>query len=233
MNTKNIIVSFLILVLIGFGVALIMHSKPVKDYDQKKYELKIDSLQKNIDSVFKKNDSLESKIQYFENKDSIKQLYVYKLENTIKKNKSDSNYIQTTQKYTETEVDSFFKSQYKNYYSQKSKDTTKIPIIVSRQIAIDIQTKDKDEFLIKNYDSLVANLNSILVIKDTIITDLKYKEKNYLYTISQDNQQKTDYKIIVNGLNTEIKQKNRALRWAKIKTIIVAGVLGGIIVLHK
>lgn len=218
---SKLFISILSGVLIGLIIWYTFLYKPPVTFNIKPYESKIDSLQKKVDSFLLKNDSLTIKIQSIDSTN----LSLFKKNKELKDNITTlKNKIPNKKdiiKYTPTEVDSFFKDRYVNEYKLKSIDTTKLPLEVSKIVVLDLKESDINKSIILSQDKLINNLDTLLTGKDSIIDLLKDKDLNNQYIIKNQKDQTDTYKILVSGLNNEIKIKNKKLKFQKIERIIM------------
>jgi hypothetical protein len=205
----------------------------LKNFDTKPYDAKIDSLQKDIDSLHHQNDSLETNIQLVEGINTQLIGQSFDLKNTIKDLKADNSHIDFVNAYTSTQVDSFFLIRYANQYKEYSTDTTHLPIPVAKAAITDILELDKTSKILFHTDSLVAVLDNIIINKDTVIALLRGKETNYRSIIQKHVEQGDNYKIQISGLKADIKKNNWSIKKSKITNIILGGAVIGLLATHK
>jgi peptidoglycan hydrolase CwlO-like protein len=221
----NICIGIVILVSIWY----LFFRTPVK-YNTKPYDVKIDSLQYEIDSIKTQNDSLENFILEVEGSNAFLQDKNYKLYDKIDKLNSDLQNAKKPVKYTATQVDSFFHSRYIVEYEAPYEDTTFLPIEVGRSVVSDLKQLDINRLIVNNQDTAITNLKDIVDNKDTIIFTLRNKEVNYQSIIKKQSDQADNYKIQIGGLKEDINRTNKKLLFGKIQKIILGvGVVGLII----
>jgi hypothetical protein len=217
---SKLFISILSGVLIGLIIWYVFLYKP-QSFNTKPYESKIDSLQKKVDSFLLKNDSLSASIKLTEEGN----LFLAKKNQELKIKVSKLKYKKIVEKpeikYTPTQVDSFFKEKYSFEYKKYSIDTTKLPIEVSKSIVSDIKDCEDNKNIILTQDTIINNLDSIVVGKDSVISLLKDKDLNNKNIIKTHKEQTENYKIIVSGLKEEIKANNKKIKFQKIERIIM------------
>jgi hypothetical protein len=228
---QSISLAVLIAVVAIFLIKLNCHSDGVINIAT--YEKKIDSLQKKIDTIVKANDSLETSISLIEQKNDELEAEEDMLRQTILEILSDTSYKKETFNYTPTQVDAFFISRYPNEYAQITKDTTHLPIPVAKAAIVDIKTLDKTKLVLATTDSLVKVLDSTIINKDTIISNLRVKETNYLAIDKNRIEQNDNYKIVVSGLQLDNKKLKTSVRKQKLITYIAALIATALAVTHK
>ena len=69
--------------------------------------------------------------------------------------------------------------------------------------------------------------------KDKIIVTLRTKEDNYQSIISKQVQQQENYKIIVDGLKTDLKKQDFRMKMNKIEKFAMGAAIIGLAVTHK
>jgi hypothetical protein len=217
---SKLFISILSGVLIGLVIWYTFLYKP-ESFNTKPYESKIDSLQKQVDSFLLKNDSLSNSIKLTEESN----LFLAKKNQELKIKVSKLKYKTIVEKpeikYTPTQVDSFFKEKYPAEYKKYSIDTTKLPIEVSKSIVSDIKECEVNKNVILIQDTIINNLDSLVIGKDSVITLLKDKDLNNQNIIKTQKDQTDNYKILVTGLKDEIKFKDKKLKFQKIERIIM------------
>lgn len=203
-----------------------------KDFDTKPYEHKIDSLENRIDSIKQQNDSLESGIQLLEETNVYLTDRVDILKDKVNDLKGDLKDAEKALAYSPTQVDSFLKVQYPVQFSTISKDTTHIPLEVSKQIVVDVKQLGVSKDIIITQDSTIKGLDTLVKNKDKIIIDLRKKEENYITIDKERVEQAKNYKIQIDGLKDDIRKKNWKLKIGKFEKVIfgVAGLVAGILI---
>lgn len=192
-------------------------------FDLSAYKVRIDSLQKNIDSVSKLNDLEELKIADLQQKNDSLVEVKNDLEQEIDDLKKDTEYIEIVREYNPTQVDSFFKNKYANEYKIVQKDTVLIPLPVAQSAVVDIIDLEKTKKVLVKTDSLVTVLNKTNENKDTIIVSLRTKEANYNTIIFNKDAQMSEWKnqlFISQMENKKLKIKNK---FGKIVTYVLLG----------
>lgn len=227
---KKTLINTCIAIGIIYLIYYLFFNNPIK-FDNKLYEIKIDSLQKIVDSTTKQNDSLDTVILKIEKNTSLLIEKNSNLESKVSKlkNKRKKNY---NIKYTPSQIDSFFKDRYPIKYLELSKDTTKIPIEVSKSIIVDLKESDINKDIIINQDTIINNLQLLTQNKDTIISDLKAKDYNNKFIIKNKSDQADNYVIQIGALREDTNKLNRKIKTNKIqRLILLAGI--GFFILHK
>jgi chromosome segregation ATPase len=203
--------------------------KPAK-FDTKPYEQKIDSLEHNIDSIKLVNDTLESDIQVLDQDNEHLSDKVFTLNNKVADLKGDLKDAQAALKYKPTQVDSFFKANYVKEYQIHSKDTTHLPLEVSKAAVVDIQEGKINKNIVLAQDSVIAYMDSSLVNRNGVIAKLREKEHNYINIDKDRVNQLDNYKIQVDGLKTEINKQNRKLKFGRIQKVVLGGLVLGLLI---
>ena len=180
------------------------------------YEREIESLTVQIDSLHGHNDSLETTIQVVEKENSVLEKKASELKENIKALKEKNTKIIAANAYRPKQVDSFFVDRYKDQYAVKTKDTTHLPIPVSKAVVVDLLDLDRTKTIVLNQDSLITNLESTVNGKDKVIVTLRTKEGNYESIIQKQVQQQNNYKIIVEGLKGDIRKLDRKNKLNKL-----------------
>lgn len=197
------------------------------------YEHKIDSLAVEIKGLHNQNDSLESTIQLEEEKNQELANKASELKGAIKHLKEDNKKIALVQAYHPQQVDSFFVDRYPTQYAIPTKDTTHLPIPVSKAIVVDLVDLDRTKSIVLNQDSLITNLESTVNGKDKIIVTLRTKESNYESIIQKQVQQQENYKIMVDGLKGDIRKLDRKNKLNKLTKFGMGLLIIGLAVTHK
>jgi len=202
---------------------------PVK-FDTKPFEVKIDSLQYEIDSLHKDNFKLESFISVLEEDNLHLVEKTNKLQAKIGDLKGDLKDAKNALKYTPTQVDSFFVSKYSKEYTKKSIDTTHLPLEVSKAVVVNLKEGEVNEKIVVVQNGVISTMDSSLKNRAEVITKLREKEGNYLSIIDNKIKQEDLYKVQVSGLKQDIKKQERKLMWNKIQNIVLAATIVGLII---
>lgn len=197
------------------------------------YEREIESLTVQIDSLHGHNDSLETTIQVVEKENSVLEKKASELKENIKALKEKNTKIIAANAYRPKQVDSFFVDRYKDQYAVKTKDTTHLPIPVSKAVVVDLLDFDRTKTIVLNQDSLITNLESTVNGKDKVIVTLRTKEGNYESIIQKQVQQQNNYKIIVEGLKGDIRKLDRKNKLNKLTKFGMGVLILGLAVTHK
>lgn len=197
------------------------------------YEQAIDSLAVQIDSLHTQNDSLESTIQVVEQENLVLEQKTKTLTVKVKELKEDKSELEAAAKMRPHEVDSFFVTRYKEQYKVPTKDTTILPVPVSKAVVVDLVDLDRTKNIVLNQDSLITNLESTVSGKDKIIVTLRTKEENYQSIIQKQVQQQDNYKIIVDGLKGDIRKLDRKDKLNKLTKFGMGFLIIGLAVTHK
>lgn len=202
---------------------------PVK-FDTKPFEVKIDSLQHQVDSLHGDNVKLETFISVLEGDNLYLVEKTGKLQAKIGDLKEDLKDAKDALKYTPTQVDSFFVVKYRAEYSKKSEDTTLLPLEVSKAVVVDLKEGEVNEKIVLVQDSVISTMDSSLKNRAEVIAKLREKEFNYVSIIDKKVQQEELYKVQVNGLKQDIKKQEKRLKWNRIQKVVLGAVIIGLIV---
>ena len=197
------------------------------------YEHAIDSLAIEIKGLHKQNDSLETTIQFEEEKNHELAAKANSLKDVIKNLKEDNKRINLVHAYHPQQVDSFFVDRYKEQYKVPTKDSTHLPVPVSKAVVVDLLDFDRTKNIVLNQDSLITNLESTVNGKDKIIVTLRTKEENYQSIIQKQVQQQDNYKIMVEGLKGDIRKLDRKDKLNKLTKFGMGFLIIGLAVTHK
>ena len=225
---KGVIVLFLLV-----GVWLIFKEFGEVRFKTESYERAIDSLAVQIDSLHGQNDSLETTIQVVEKENLVLEQKTKTLTGKIKDLKEDKSELEAAAKMRPHEIDSFFVVRYAEQYKVETKDTTILPVPVSKAVVVDLVDFDRTKNIVLNQDSLITNLESTVNGKDKVIVTLRTKEGNYESIIQKQVQQQDNYKIIVEGLKGDIKKLDRKNKINKLAKFGMGFLILGLAVTHK
>jgi hypothetical protein len=228
---KQTIITVIVVAIISF--LAFNYFTPVKHFDTKPYEAKIDSLQTEIDSVENENIILNNEQLGLENTNQSLLAQTQGLKNKIQSLREDNSHVKIVDAFTHNQVDSFFKSRYANLYIQPAIDTTVLPLPVAKAAATDILELDKTKIVLANADSLINVQSQLINGKDQVITVLKTKETNYQSVISLQLKQQDNYKAQIIGLKDDVKKSSRLVKNQKIKSFILGAAVIGLAVTHK
>lgn len=199
-------------------------------FDTKPFEVKIDSLQHEVDSLHGDNVKLETFISVLEGDNVYLVEKTGKLQAKIGDLKDDLKDAKDALKYTPTQVDSFFITKYSEEYAKKSQDTTQLPLEVSKAVVVDLKEGEVNEKIVLVQDSVIVTMDSSLKNRAEVIAKLREKEVNYVSIIDKKVQQEELYKIQINGLKEDIKKHERRLVWNKIQKVVLGAAIIGLIV---
>jgi hypothetical protein len=210
----------------------------VKEFDgvrfkTESYENTIDSLAVHIDSLHGQNDSLETAIIDEEYKNQVLTVKANVLKDNIKALKEDKSELEAAAKMRPHEIDSFFVVRYAEQYKVETKDTTILPVPVSKAIVVDLLDFDRTKNIVLNQDSLITNLESTVTGKDKVIVTLRTKEDNFQSIIQKQVQQQDNYKVIVEGLKGDLKKYDLKMKRNKIEKFVMGALIIGLAVTHK
>lgn len=210
----------------------------VKEFDgvrfkTESYENTIDSLAVHIDSLHDQNDSLETAIIDEEYKNQVLTVKSNILKDNIKALKEDKSELEAAAKMRPHEIDSFFVVRYAEQYKVETKDTTILPVPVSKAVVVDLIDFDRTKTIVLNQDSLITNLESTVTGKDKVIITLRTKEDNFQSIIQKQVQQQDNYKVIVEGLKGDIKKLDRKNKINKLTKFGMGFLILGLAVTHK
>lgn len=225
---KGVIVLFLLA-----GVWLIFKEFGEVRFKTESYERAIDSLAVQIDSLHGQNDSLETTIQVVEKENLVLEQKTKTLTGKIKDLKEDKSELEAAAKMRPHEIDSFFVVRYAEQYKVETKDTTILPVPVSKAVVVDLVDFDRTKNIVLNQDSLITNLESTVNGKDKVIVTLRTKEGNYESIIQKQVQQQDNYKIMVEGLKGDIKKLDRKNKINKLAKFGMGFLILGLAVTHK
>jgi hypothetical protein len=215
------------------GVWLIFKQFEGERFQTVAYEQKIDSLGAEIKGLHQQNDSLETAITDEEYKNQVLTVKANVLKDNLKNLKEDNSKLKAAAAYHPHQVDSFFVDRYKDQYQVQTKDTTHLPIPVSKAVVVDLIDFDRTKNIVLNQDSLITNLESTVTGKDKIIVTLRTKEGNYESIIQKQVQQQDNYKIIVEGLKGDLKKSDLKMKRNKIEKFVMGALIIGLVVTHK
>jgi hypothetical protein len=219
----------LILLLALLAVWYMFVYDPVK-FDTKPFEVKIDSLQHEVDSLHKDNFKLESFISVLEEDNVYLVNKTGKLQAKIGDLKGDLKDAKDALKYTPTQVDSFFVAKYSGEYTNKSEDTTHLPLEVSKAVVVDLKEGEVNEKIVITQDSVIVTMDSSLKNRAEVIAKLREKEVNYVSIIDKKVQQEELYKVQVSGLKQDIKKQEKRLKWNRIQKVVLGAAIIGLII---
>ena len=151
----------------------------------------------------------------------------------IKDLKEDKSELEAAAKMRPHEIDSFFVVRYAEQYKVETKDTTILPVPVSKAVVVDLIDFDRTKNIVLNQDSLITNLESTVNGKDKVIVTLRTKEGNYESIIQKQVQQQDNYKIMVEGLKGDIKKLDRKNKINKLTKFGMGFLILGLAVTHK
>lgn len=225
---KGIIVAFLIAC-----VWLIYKEFDGVRFQTEAYENKIEALAVQIDSLHGQNDSLETTIQEVEKENVVLEQKTKTLSSKVKELKEDKSELEAAAKLRPHEIDSFFVKRYEAQYKVPTKDTTILPVPVSKAVVVDLVDFDRTKNIVLHQDSLVSNLESTVQNKDKIIVTLRTKETNYESIIQKQVEQQNNYKVIVEGLKGDINKLDRKNKINKLAKFGMGFLILGLAVTHK
>ena len=197
------------------------------------YENKIEELAVQIDSLHGQNDSLENTIQVVEKENLVLEQKTKTLTSKVKELKEDKSELEAAAKMRPHEIDSFFVKRYEVQYKVPTKDTTILPVPVSKAVVVDLVDLDRTKNIVLHQDSLVANLENTVQGKDKVIVTLRTKEGNYESIIQKQVEQQNNYKIIVEGLKGDIKKLDRKNKINKLTKFGMGFLILGLAATHK
>jgi chromosome segregation ATPase len=197
------------------------------------YENQIEQLAVQIDSLHGQNDSLETTIQVVEKENLVLEQKTKTLSSKVKELKEDKSELEAAAKMRPHEIDSFFVVRYAEQYKVETKDTTILPVPVSKAIVVDLVDFDRTKNIVLNQDSLITNLESTVNGKDKVIVTLRTKEGNYESIIQKQVEQQNNYKVMVEGLKGDIRKLDRKNKLNKITKFAMGALIIGLAVTHK
>jgi DNA repair exonuclease SbcCD ATPase subunit len=197
------------------------------------YENKIEELAVQIDSLHGQNDSLEATIQVVEQENLVLEQKTKTLSGKVKELKEDKSELEAAAKLRPHEIDSFFVKRYEAQYKVETKDTTILPVPVSKAVVVDLVDLDRTKNIVLHQDSLVSSLESTVQGKDKVIVTLRTKEGNYESIIQKQVEQQNNYKVIVEGLKGDIKKLDRKNKINKLTKFGMGFLILGLAATHK
>ena len=171
---KGVIVLFLLA-----AIWLIFKQFEGTRFQTESYENTIDSLAVHIDSLHGQNDSLETAIIDEEYKNQVLTVKSNILKDNIKALKEDKSELEAAAKMRPHEIDSFFVVRYAEQYKVETKDTTILPVPVSKAVVVDLLDFDRTKNIVLNQDSLITNLETKVSNKDSVISKYISKEDKF------------------------------------------------------
>ena len=142
---KGVIVLFLLA-----AIWLIFKQFEGARFQTESYENTIDSLAVHIDSLHGQNDSLETAIIDEEYKNQVLTVKANVLKDNIKALKEDKSELEAAAKMRPHEIDSFFVVRYAEQYKVETKDTTILPVPVSKAVVVDLLDFDRTKNIVLN-----------------------------------------------------------------------------------
>ena len=207
---------------------IFIHS-PAK-FDTKPYDIKIDSLQHNIDSLAIENTQLEAAIEVLENDNDYLVDKVVNLNNKVVYLKDDLKDAKNALKYTPTQVDSFFIAKYPNEYLLVSQDTTQLPLEVSKAVVVDIKEGEVNKSIVVAQDSIIMTLDEVVKNREEVISLLRDKEATYILIDKDKSGQIDNYKMQVTGLKTDIKKTEKRLKINRFQKLALGAAIIGLLI---
>lgn len=223
-------ISIVVIVLLALlAVWYIFIHSPAK-FDTKPYDVKIDSLQHNIDSLNVENIHLETEIEILEEDNDYLVDKVVKLNDKVVDLKGDLKDAKDALKYTPTQVDSFFIAKYNNEYALISTDTTQLPLEVSKAVVVDLKEGETNENIVIAQDSVIVTLDQSLKNREEVIAALRSKEVNYIQIDKDKSSQIDNYKIQVDGLKADVKKTERRLKFNRFQKVALGAAIIGLLI---
>jgi hypothetical protein len=207
---------------------IFIHS-PAK-FDTKPYDVKIDSLQHNIDSLAVENIQLEAAIEVLEDDNDYLVDKVVNLNNKVVYLKDDLKDAKNALKYTPTQVDSFFIAKYPNEYVLVSQDTTQLPLEVSKAVVVDIKEGETNKSIVVAQDSIIITLDEVVKNREEVISLLRDKEAKYILIDKDKSGQIDNYKMQVTGLKTDIKKTEKRLKINRFQKLALGAAIIGLLI---
>ena len=207
---------------------IFIHS-PAK-FDTKPYDIKIDSLQHNIDSLAVENIQLEAAIEVLEDDNDYLVDKVVNLNNKVVYLKDDLKDAKDALKYTPTQVDSFFIAKYPNEYLLVSQDTTQLPLEVSKAVVIDIKEGETNKSIVVAQDSIIMTLDEVVKNREEVISLLRDKEATYISIDKDKSGQIDNYKMQVTGLKKDIKKTEKRLKINRFQKLALGAAIIGLLI---
>ena len=223
-------ISIVVIVLLALlAVWYIFIHSPAK-FDTKPYDVKIDSLQHNIDSLAVENIQLEAAIEVLEDDNDYLVDKVVNLNNKVVYLKDDLKDAKDALKYTPTQVDSFFIAKYPNEYLLVSQDTTQLPLEVSKAVVVDIKEGETNKSIVVAQDSIIMTLDEVVKNREEVISLLRDKEATYILIDKDKSGQIDNYKMQVTGLKTDIKKTEKRLKINRFQKLALGAAIIGLLI---
>ena len=223
-------ISIVVIVLLALlAVWYIFIHSPAK-FDTKPYDVKIDSLQHNIDSLAVENIQLEAAIEVLEDDNDYLVDKVVNLNNKVVYLKDDLKDAKDALKYTPTQVDSFFIAKYPNEYLLVSQDTTQLPLEVSKAVVVDIKEGETNKSIVVAQDSIIITLDEVVKNREEVISLLRDKEATYILIDKDKSGQIDNYKMQVTGLKTDIKKTEKRLKINRFQKLALGAAIIGLLI---
>ena len=223
-------ISIVVIVLLALlAVWYIFIHSPAK-FDTKPYDVKIDSLQHNIDSLAVENIQLEAAIEVLEDDNDYLVDKVVNLNNKVVYLKDDLKDAKDALKYTPTQIDSFFIAKYPNEYLLVSQDTTQLPLEVSKAVVVDIKEGETNKSIVVAQDSIIMTLDEVVKNREEVISLLRDKEATYILIDKDKSGQIDNYKMQVTGLKTDIKKTEKRLKINRFQKLALGAAIIGLLI---
>ena len=219
----------IIVALALFAFWYVFIQTPAK-FDTKPYDVKIDSLQHNIDSLAVENIQLEAAIEVLEDDNDYLVDKVVNLNNKVVYLKDDLKDAKNALKYTPTQVDSFFIAKYPNEYVLVSQDTTQLPLEVSKAVVVDIKEGETNKSIVVAQDSIIITLDEVVKNREEVISLLRDKEAKYILIDKDKSGQIDNYKMQVTGLKTDIKKTEKRLKINRFQKLALGAAIIGLLI---
>ena len=223
----------IIIVIAIIAICSILFEKCSSNVEHKAFLAQVDSLHKVNDSLsveIMNDNAIIDSLNYV---DAVLTVKSNILKDNIKALKEDKSKLEAAAKMKPYEIDSFFVVRYAEQYKVETKDTTILPVPVSKAVVVDLIDFDRTKNIVLNQDSLITNLESTVNGKDKVIVTLRTKEGNYESIIQKQVQQQDNYKIIVEGLKGDIKKLDRKNKINKLAKFGMGFLILGLAVTHK
>lgn len=237
MKVKRCVVKYLpYIVIIILMMLLLLKFNNINKLTVQKEVLKnkISESEKNIAMKVKDNVNAQKRIVRY--KDTIAFIVAQneKKQTEIDRlNKERGESSSKVSRYSHDQLTEFYIARYKaNNKVFKTNLGVELEQSIARSVALDLTDYDYVDKLLVETTDMLANEKDMNILKDSVITDLEYKDKNNFFIINQKDVVIVDQKDIIKAQEKIIKKetrKNKLLKYA-LPISIVAGVLTGVII---
>ena len=169
----------IIIVIAIIAICSILFEKCSSNVEHKAFLAQVDSLHKVNDSLsveIMNDNAIIDSLNYV---DAVLTVKSNILKDNIKALKEDKSKLEAAAKMKPYEIDSFFVVRYAEQYKVETKDTTILPVPVSKAVVVDLLDFDRTKNIVLNQDSLITNLETKVSNKDSVISKYISKEDKF------------------------------------------------------